>query len=426
MKRFLTILLLAALLGALTPGARAASDAFSIAPDTVFYDMRRSWRQGYEGQVLFDKLLLTVPVTSDAAVGKITAEIHAEDEALSPFRAQKMTAQTQRVSEGLWSARFSLALQPDRLNGDYPCRIRVTGRDADGNALTSDLPYLFRIRDGQARAEPVRLELTDEGTALELGQPGEVCLRVRNPLPAVALRNLAVTLSDPSGEILPREVDTLPLPDLAPGADCALCFPVTVLPNAKVAPHSLRLAFSALALEQSVEFAVNYTVAVRQEIRLESGGLRMADSVVAGDTLTVSLPLMNLGRADVVNAMLTLSLPGIAERQSVLVGTIAPGETRQAQLTVSVPRDALGDYAGLFTVQGEDSDGNRVSFTLPTQLTVEEAVAAAQPEDGGGADRSASPLTLSLGAACVILSLGLIAQGALLRRKLHALEEARL
>ena len=161
-------------------------------------------------------------------------------------------------------------------------------------------------------------------------------------------------------------------------------------------------------------------------MRLEQGGLRMASSVVAGDSVTVTLPLMNMGKADVVNAMVTLNLPGVADRQSVLVGTIAPGETKQAQLNVTAPKDAAGDYRGTLTVEGEDNDGNSTSFELSAGLTVEEAVKI-EMQDGQQSVEKSQPLTVYiLSAVCTVLAVLLILQGVLLRRKIHALEEEQL
>ena len=98
--------------------------------------------------------------------------------------------------------------------------------------------------------------------------------------------------------------------------------------------------FSFTALDQPVTQTEAYTLHITQEMRLEHGGLRMADSAVAGDSVTMTLPLMNRGKADLMNVICALSLPGITDRQAVLVGSIGPGETKQGQLSVLVPKEA--------------------------------------------------------------------------------------
>ena len=152
----------------------------------------------------------------------------------------------------------------------------------------------------------------------------------------------------------------------------------------------------------------------------------MAESVVAGDSITATLPLMNMGKADVVNAMFTISLPGIIERQSVLVGTIQPGETKQAQITLTAPKDVFGSFDGTLAITGEDNDGNTVSFDLPVSLTVEEAVKTDVLDTQTAVKQKTPASVIVLFIVCAVLVAALIAQSILLRGKLHRLEEERL
>ena len=114
------------------------------------------------------------------------------------------------------------------------------------------------------------------------------------------------------------------------------------------------------------------------------------------------------------------------QRQSVLVGTIEPGATGQAKMTFTPARDALGDYSGTLTISCEDEYGNAEQMELPVSITVQEvkpAAPAQAEEEKPAAPGWILPLTVAL---CFILLAGLILQGALLRSKLHKLEEERL
>ena len=428
MKKLLSILLLIVLLLAAAPCALAVEEVeeFTISERTVYKDMSRSWFQGYEPYIYDNVLYLVVPIRSRSAADDVNVELIVENEAISPLKEQDMTAKMTWIETGLWAARFSLKCHWDRVNGDYPCTIRVTGVDSDGYELSTDIPYILRVRDGQTNPEPVRIEIADSGTDLNVGEDGSVTVTLTNPCQSIELQNLVLTLSDPGGEILPKGADSITLPDLLPGESEEVSFPVTVLGSAKVVPHSLQFDFSGTALGQAVTLSESYTFPVTQEMRLEQGGLRMAESVIAGDSVTATLPLMNMGRADVLNAMVTLSLPGVTERQSVLVGTIAPGETKQAQLTVNAPKDAVGDHSGTLTVEGEDNDGNAVSFEVPVELTVEEAVITDTIGGRESAEQKKPTSVYILSGVCALLAVLLILQGVLLRRKIHRLEEERL
>ena len=418
MKKILIVLLAAVFLTALIPGAWADNtDAFTIDERAVLGDMSRSYLQGYEPVVSWDRLTMVIPIRSEKAVGSIQAELIVANEDISPFKPQSMSARTQRVEDGLWAVRFNLSLFSDRTNGDYPCTVRISGADADGKELMTALPMVVHIRDGQPNTEPAQISISEDASSLNVGEDGVIAVKLWNASRSVGFENLSLALHDPSGDILPKELDTVVLGDWMPGESLALSFPVTVLSSAKVTPHSLRFDFSGQSLGQEAKLSVSYTVPVKQEIRLEQGGLRMAQSVVAGDSITATLPLMNMGKADILNAMVTISLPGMSLRQSVLV---------QAQLTITAPKGAIGSFDGTLTVSGEDNDGNSVSFDLPVGLNVEEAVKTDTLTSQGTAKQKTPVSVIVLSIACAVLVAALIAQSILLRGKLHKLEEERL
>ena len=426
-KQWATVLIAVLLLMPISAVRAEERPAFSIDRRQVLYGMNRSWLQGYEPTVTNHFLSLVLPIQSDQAQGPITAELIMPDESVSPFKPQTMSVYAQQSENGLWAVRFSLEMYADRRNGDYPCVIRVTGQSRSGQFLSADIPYTLRVRDGLPTQEILRMGITGVETDLNVGEDGFIRAVFTNPCQTVTFEQPVLHITDKTGDVIPREVDVLYLPDLAPGESVQVSFPVTVLPKASVARHSLRFDVSWITLGQSVSQTESYTVPVRQEIRLEQGGLKMPSSVVAGDSVTLSLPLMNMGRADVVRVTATVTLPGITDRQAVLVGAIAPGETRQAQITLTPGRDVSGDFQGTLTVEGEDNDGNPVSFSLPVGLTVEKPVRQTAVTDEPTVKEEQTPLLVyALAGGCGLLFLCFLLQGILLRRKIHRLEEDKL
>ena len=153
----------------------------------------------------------------------------------------------------------------------------------------------------------------------------------------------------------------------------------------------------------------------------------MADSVIAGDSVTITLPLMNMGRSDLINVLATVSLPGITEKQSVLVGTIAPGETRNAQITLMPGKHVSGSFTGTLTVEATDNDGNPASFDLPIGLSVESPVITTTQDNTLVQQEEKIPyFTYGLAGGCILLLILCIVQGAVLRRKIRKMEEDRL
>ena len=432
MNKLLAVLLTALFLAPFFAARAETAPAFTVDEGAVLKGMDRSWRQGYTAAVSGNKWTLVLPVQSELAAGSLKAELVVKDERTTPFKLQAMTvdARQEELNKGNWAVRFVLALLPDQKNADYPCVIRITGKDRKGNALSTEIPYTVKIRGCKENLEKPRITIADVQAELSVGEEGTVRVTLANPCAAANIEDLELRISDASGHILPRESDTLKIGSLPVGESVTVSYPVTVLEKAAVTPHVLKLELSWTAAGQAASYTANNTVAVRQEIRLEQGGLRMAPAVTAGDSLNLTLPIMNMGKADVVNVLATVTLPGVTERQSVLVGTIQPGETKQAQLVLSPAKDVSGEFAGSLTVECTDQDGNPASFSLPVNLKVEKPKPKETAQRGAAGETAAKEkpgvLTWALAGGCGLLLMMLLAQGIVMRRKLHLLEEEKL
>ena len=345
--------------------------AFSIDRRRVLNGMNRSWLQGYEPKTSSNVLSLVVPILSDQAEGAIQTELLMPDESISPFKPQTMFIKTQRSESGVYAVRLNLELYSDRKNGDYACTIRVTGKTRQGNALQTDFPYTIQIRDGAPNTEVKRMEISDVESDFTVGEDGFIRATFHNPCRTAPFEQIVLRVSDPSGEIIPQGADVLYLPDLGPGESAQITFPMTVLKKTAVSPHSLKFDLSWAALGQTVTQSESFTRLVTQKAQLQPGGIQAEGTVTAGEKWTAALPLMNPGNAEIHSVMASLSLPGLVEKQVVLVGDIVPSETKEAQFAVTLGKDVSGDFSGTVDVTGTDGNGNPVAFSVPVSLTVE-------------------------------------------------------
>lgn len=425
MKKLLTIAVLLTVLF-LVPifGSQAEEAApFVLDEGRTLQGMNRSWRQGYEPTITNHRLTLALPLLSDQASGAIQTTLVVLDEAASPFKPQDMTVKTQPSGDGAYPVRMTLDLYQDRRNGDYACIIRITGQTADGGVLSVDWPYTIRIRDGLPSGETIRMRVSDVHAELKVGEDGWISAMLTNPCRTVSFQQPVLRIRDASGEIIPQSAEAMELSDLKPGESTTVRFPLTVLARAAVAPHPLQFELSWTSLGESFTQTEGFTIPVTQDMRLEQGGVKMASSVVAGDALTITLPLMNMGKADLLNVLASVSLPGMVEKQSVLVGTLTPGETKQAQLILTPDKNLSGDFTGTLNVEAVDPDGNPTALSLPISLTVEKPEALIPPDSPAEKEAATPYLTYILGGGCALLLIFCILQGTLLRRKIRQLEE---
>ena len=429
-KRLFAVLLTAVLLVPIFAACGEGAPALSLDENRILRGMDRSWYQGYEASTDRNKWSLILPIRTEGEVESVMAELRVNNPRVTPFKSQDMTVEAHEDEEtGIWEVRFTLSMLSNLKNADYPCVIRVTATGRDGQEQSLGIPYTVRVRGNEEALEKPRISISDVQADLSVGEDGEVKLTLTNPCAATDIENLELKISDEAGHILPRDAEKVYLGSLPIGESITVTYPVTVVQKATVVPHMLKMAMTWNAVGAEASYECSNTVAVHQSIRMEQGGIRMAPSVYAGDSVTLTLPLMNMGKADIVNVMATVSMPGITDRQSVLVGTIQPGETRQAQLILTTSKDVTGEYTGTVTVDCTDEDGNPASLELPVNLKVDPPLkkdTEKDAEEENEKKEKTSPLTLALAGGCGLLLILLLLQGIILRRKLRRLEEDKL
>ena len=409
------------------PASRAASaegeGKIVWEKDALAAGMERSWAQGWEPLVQGDALVILLPVSAPEGTGRVTATLEMSESAVTPFREQSMAVTAVRDETGLWPVRFKLRLLSDYRSGDYPCTVRLEGEGCRGEA-----ELLLRLRGGLPPEGDGRPALSGVEGRLVPGEEAILSATIADPWPNRALTDIVFTVTDPTGEILPAGTDLHTAPDLLPGESAALRVPLTVLPGAGVTVHALRFDLTCTVLGESRSFAQTFYLPVTEEIRLEQGGIQGAASALQGEAAALTLPLMNLGRTELRNVCASLSLPGVVERQSVLVGNIPAGESRPAKWSCLVPSAAApGEYTGAVSVTAEDQWGNTAALELPVSLTVEERPAPAEKEvPRAQAAGAVQRIVWGLAGLCAALAVALGIQGAVLRARIRRLEEARL
>lgn len=418
-RNFLVIILLLAVL-ALPAGA----EEFTLDEKAVFPGMNgKSWYQGYSPAIDYASVTVCLPIRAEKAVGRIT--VTAEPVNPDVFLLSRAIPEVcVEPSQGLYPVRLTVPLESKWVDGDYPLVIRFSGEDAQGTPLAGALPYTLRLRGGRPSSEVLTPELKLTDFCLNVGQAGNLTLELHNPTATLSMTGVTLSVQEPTGEILMAGAHSVSLPEILPGETAKVEVPLTLRANAAVTPHILELSLGYEVLGQPCSWAESFTLPVSQEIRMEHGAIQAAATVLCGDVTSVSLPVMNLGRGELHNVLVSLDFGSGAAPQSILVGTLKPGESREARLTFTPGEPGL--LEGSLILACEDAYGNPEEQVFPVSLTVQPQ----PPKQGEEAKAQTQParpwLAPTLGAVCGLLTLALIVQGVVLTGKLHRLEEDRL
>ena len=403
-------------------GAALAAE-FEIDPYAVGEGMEKSWYQGYAPTVKSNTLTICLPIRAESCVGEITASIALEDPHVFLLAVQPQTV-TVAPRDGVYFVKLQLPLQRSRRNGDYPAAITLRGTDPAGKEIVETVPYVIRIRDGQPSHETMTPMISNIVGDLNVGSDGSLRLTITNPTTTLSVDDCEIIVTDSTGEILMSGANRVPVGEILPGKSVEVIVPMTVMGHAAIRQHTLQVEFSGQVLGMETQWSETFAIPVTQEIRLENGGVQLP-AAIAGELSNMTLTLMNMGKGELRNVLVKLEAEDALEDQSVLVGTMAAGETAQPRLTFTPKLSSVGVHSAIVTVTCEDAYGNAFSRTMDVTLTVEEPIPEAEIENTEEAE-APNPKVIILSILNLLLIAALILLGTILTKKIHTLEEERL
>lgn len=421
MKRLICILLPVLLV--LSMGVTAIAAEFEIDQHTTVDGMGLSWHQGYTPVIQYNTMTLYLPVKAASSVGDITVSIALDDPYVFLLTGEPKEV-TVSPKDGIYPVKLTLPLQQKRRNGDYPATITLKGRNTSGKEIIETISYIIRIRDGYGSHETMEPVISDVVGDLNVGTDGSISLTITNPTTTQSIMDGEITVTDNSGDIIMLGTDRVKIAEILPGKSETVTIPMSVRGNASISLHTLEVTFRYRVLGRDAEWKETFTIPVTQEIRLEQGGVQLP-SAIAGELGNMTLPLMNMGKGELQNVLVKLEMNGVLDAQSVLVGSMAAGETKQAKLTFTPKLDSIGTHSGTVTITCEDAYGNAFSQALDVNLTVDEPIPEAELQQEEEKEK-VSTGTIVLIILCVVLAASLVIQGAILTKKIHKLEEERL
>ena len=418
-----TICILLVMLLVLSMSVTAFAAEFEIDQHSTMDGMSRSWYQGYTPSISYHKMTICLPIQAESCVGDITVSLELDDPNVFVLSGQPKEV-TVSPNDGIYPVKLVLSLEQYRRNGDYPATITIKGTDGSGKEIIETMPYVIRIRDGYGSHETMEPVISDVFGSLDVGSDGSLSLTITNPTTTQSIMDGEITVTDSSGEILMSGSNRFVIPDILPGKSEVVTIPMTVKGNASISQHTLEVKLSYSCLGKAAEWKETFMVPVTQAIRLEQGGVQLP-TAIARELGSMTLSLMNMGKGELRNVLVKLEADGVLNAQSVLVGTMAAGETKQAKLTYTPSLDSVGTHSGTVTITCEDAYGNTFSQTLEVTLTVDEPIPEAELEPEEEKDKMSTG-TIVLIILCVALVVGLVVQGTILTKKIHTLEEERL
>ena len=225
-------------------------------------------------------------------------------------------------------------------------------------------------------------EYTVENGSIIPGESRNVSITIKNTNPTKSVSNIKLSLADESGELKTDGMGTAYLKSISANGSYVWTIGLTAVHTAKTGEHPLTLS---MEYEDSnhMGYSASDTIRVniKQSVMLKYDSARLPSKSIQGETVTVSINLMNTGKSTIHNAMIGVDVKGLESGGTVLVGEIPQGESKTGSVNLRVSSELLGKVEGTITINYEDDFGEAYTETVGVSTVIEEKVVKADTEE---------------------------------------------
>ena len=277
-------------------------------------------------------------------------------------------------------------------DGNHPVTITIEYESEAGSGSSSDVINLNVIGKKEIETTTVpqdtsqpRLMVT--GYTVENGSiiPGEsrnVSITIKNTSPSKSVSNIKLSLADESGELKTDGMGTAYVKSIYANGTYVWTVGLTAVHTAKTGEHPLTLSMEYEDSNHSGYSASDtIRVNIKQSVMLKYDSARLPSKSIQGETVTVSINLMNTGKSTIHNAMIDVDIKGLDSGGTVLVGEIPQSESKTGSVNLRVSNEILGKVEGTITISYEDDFGETYTETVDVSTVIEEKVVIADTEE---------------------------------------------
>lgn len=205
-------------------------------------------------------------------------------------------------------------------------------------------------------------------------KPGEsttLCVTLKNYSKSKAIYNIKLSVTDDIGDIKPVNSANKYVEKIGVNSTYKWEIELTASSVSQIGEHLL-----TVSSEYEDEYFNSYSgsdivrVNVEQTVDLEYSGVILPKTSYADETETMEISLMNTGKSNIRNCIITLENDNLQTGGALLVGDIPTGEQKSTKLNIRVGK-TLGDIEATVTITYEDEFANSYSKqeTVSTNIT---------------------------------------------------------
>ncbi len=380
--------------------------SLEIDTENIYEGMDKAYEDGYVPKIQNDIMYLVLPLLSNGDIhnNEIKTSLNLGSSASSPFiianyektfELEKVKPKNSEEKVELFLVEFDVKLSSSRINGVYPVVVNVSGYDDSGAAITCTYTLYVTITDGKSNepsktyvetptAEPVVFisnSMMEPGEAMA-GEEFTLTLTLKNSLTTKSVKNMLVKVDTGNLHInLLEDTNIFQIDKIAAGGETTLTLRFGTDASVPAGKYNLNFTFNYDSSKTlNLSSSGTAIVEIQQPANMELVMPRFPQSVTVGETIPLSLQVMNMGRDKMYNVRCVVSGFGFAPSNTGYIGTMNAGSSATTEVELYIialnaskgneSGSQYGNTVGTITLVYEDESGEESSQEVRFETSV--------------------------------------------------------
>lgn len=392
------------------PAGSSIPTSLEIDTENIYEGMDKAYEDGYVPKISNGMMYLVLPLRSNGDIhdNEIKVSLNLGSSSSSPFEIanyektfelKKVKPKNSEEKVELFLVEFDVKLSSSRTNGVYPVVVNVSGYDDSGSAINCTYTLYVTITDGKSNeppktyvetptAEPVVFisnSVMVPGEAMA-GEEFTLTLTLKNSLTTKSVKNMLVKVDTGNLHInLLEDTNIFQIDKIVAGGETTLTLRFGTDASIPAGKYTLNFTFNYDSSKTlNLSSSGTAIVEIQQPANMELVMPRFPQSVTVGETIPLSLQVMNMGRDKMYNVRCVVSGYGFAPANTGYIGTMDAGSsaTTEVELYIIALNASKGNESGsqygattgTITLIYEDESGEEFSQEVQFETSVNRPV----------------------------------------------------
>ena len=392
------------------PAGSSIPTSLEIDTENIYEGMDKAYEDGYVPRISNGMMFLVLPLLSNGDLhdNEIKVSLNLGSSSSSPFEIanyektfelKKVKPKNSEEKVELFLVEFDVKLSSSRTNGVYPVVVNVSGYDNSGSAINCTYTLYVTITDGKSNEPPKTYVETPTAEPVvfisnSVMMPGEamageeftLTLTLKNSLTTKSVKNMLVKVDTGNLHInLLEDTNIFQIDKIAAGGETTLTLRFGTDASIPAGKYTLNFTFNYDSSKTlNLSSSGTAIVEIQQPANMELVMPRFPQSVTVGETIPLSLQIMNMGRDKMYNVRCVVSGYGFAPANTGYIGTMDAGSSATTEVELYIialnaskgneSGEQYGNTVGTITLIYEDESGKEFSQELQFETSVNRPV----------------------------------------------------